>query len=207
MALHWLGKVATRFSQEQMSSFDHAVARFVFHCCLSAVNSDAGRPKVLKVEGERHHWFGIDVPGAERGGNNADCAYRILTVDGTGRFEVLGRSGPNPPADVTLTLVAGTAMSKTIQTIEWRHIVCDEGGRFSLTIDPTPAAGRPNHFRSRADATDLFVRDCLTDWKTQRANRLAIRRPAFRRTAISQRSPWQKCANCSTSTCGAASSG
>lgn len=176
VAQHWLGKMATRFSEEQMASFDRAVARFVFHCCLNAANSDAGQPKVLKVEGERHRWFGMDVPGAERGGNNADCAYRILTVDGEGRFEVLGRAGPNPPADVTFTLIAGTSMSKTIQTIEWRDVVVEEGGLFRLTVDPEPANGRPNHLRSRGDASYIFVRDCLTDWQAQRANRLAIRR-------------------------------
>jgi len=176
VALHWLGRFKSAFSAEQMATFDAAVARYVFHCCLNAANSDAGRPKVLKVEGERHHWFGMDVPGAERGGNNADCAYRILTVDGEGSFEVLGRMGPNPPADVTFTLTAGTSMSKTIQTIEWRDIVREEGGLFQLTVSPEPADGRPNHFQSRADASYLFVRDCLTDWETQRANRLVIRR-------------------------------
>ncbi|GAC1572020.1 MAG: hypothetical protein NVS3B5_00600 [Sphingomicrobium sp.] len=176
VALHWLGKMKTAFSEEQMASFDQAVARFVFHCCLNAANSDAGRPKVLKVEGEQHHWFGMDVPGAERGGNNADCAYRILTVDGEGHFVVLGRTGPNPPADVTFTLTAGTSMSQTIQTIEWRDIVVEEGGLFRLTGDPEPATGRSNHLQSRGDASYIFVRDCLTDWEKQRANRLAIRR-------------------------------
>ena len=76
--------------------FDAAVASYVFHCCLNAANSDSGRPKVLKVQGEAHSWFGMDVPGAERGGNNADCAYRIIPVDGTGRFEILGQTMPDP---------------------------------------------------------------------------------------------------------------
>lgn len=176
VALHWLGKMKTRFSEEQMTSFDQAVARFVFHCCLNAANSDAGRPKVLKVEGERHHWFGMDVPGAERGGNNADNAYRILPVDGVGRFEVLGRMGAHPPADVTFTLIAGSAMSNTIQTLEWRDVVKEEGGFFRLTVDPDPANGRANHLQSRPDASYVFVRDTLGDWETQRANRLAVRR-------------------------------
>ena len=176
VALHWLGKMTMRFSEEQMGSFDQAVSRYVFHCCLNAANSDSARPKVLKVEGERHHWFGMDVPGAERGGNNADCAYRILTVDGQGSFEVLGRTAPNPPADVTFTLIAGTSMSRTIRTIEWRDIIKEEDDLFRLTVSPEAADGRPNHFQSRADASYLFARDCLTDWETQRANRLAIRR-------------------------------
>lgn len=175
-ARHWLSSMKTRFSEEAMASFDSAVSSYVFHCCLNAANSDAGRPRVLKVEGEPHQWFGMDVPGAERGGNNADCAYRILSVDGEGRFEVLGRAGPNPPADITFTLVAGTAMSNTIKTIDWRDVQRDQDGLFRLTIDPEPAGDRPNHFQSRGDARYLFVRDCLTDWERQRANRLVIRR-------------------------------
>src|SRR5690349_17625029 len=61
-AQHWLASMKSDFSEEQMSSFDSAVAAYVFHCCLNAANSDSGHPKVLKVEGEPHSWFGMDVP-------------------------------------------------------------------------------------------------------------------------------------------------
>jgi hypothetical protein len=71
--------------------------------------------------------------------------------------------------------VANTAMSKTIRTLEWRDVEIADG-RFRLTIDPTPANGRPNHLQSREDVRYLFIRDCLTDWGSQRANRLAARR-------------------------------
>lgn len=175
VAQHWLSKMAWRFSEEAMSTFDAAVASYVFHCCLNAANSDSGRPKVLKVQGEAHSWFGMDVPGAERGGNNADCAYRIIPVDGTGRFEILGQTMPDPPADVTFTLIAGSAMSNTIQTIEWRDIEKDENGRFRLTVSPDPD-NSPSHFQTRDDASYIFIRDCLTDWDSQRVNRLAARR-------------------------------
>ena len=175
-ALLWLSRCGFRPTEEAMASFDEAVAEFVFHCALNAANSDAGRPRILKVEGEPHHWFGMDVPGARRGGNNADNAYRIMPVDGHGRFELIGLRSEHPPADVTFTLVANTAMSKTIQTMEWRDVVVDEDGLFRLTIDPDPADGRLNHLQSRQDARYIFIRDCLTDWTLQRANRLAARR-------------------------------
>lgn len=175
-ALHWTSKFNHRPSEEAMRSFDAAVAEFVFHCCLNAANSDAGNPRVLKVEGEPHRWFGMDVPGARRGGNNADNAYRIIPVDGAGSFEVLGQMQTHPPADVTITLVANTAMSKTIQTLEWRDIRSDDDGLFCLTVSPEPADGRPNHFQSRPDARYLFIRDTLTNWTRQRANRLVARR-------------------------------
>jgi hypothetical protein len=175
-ALLWLGRLAHRPSGEAMRSFDDAVAEFVFHCCLNAANSDAGNPRVLKVEGEPHRWFGMDVPGARRGGNNADNAYRIIPVDGAGRFEIVGQTGANPPADVTTTLIANTAMSKTVHTIEWRDIARDGDGLFRITVDPDSADGRPNHFRSTPDARYLFIRDTLTDWTVQRVNRMAARR-------------------------------
>lgn len=175
-ALLWLSRCGFRPSEEAMASFDEAVAEFVFHCALNAANSDAGRPRVLKVEGEPHRWFGMDVPGARRGGNNADNAYRIIPVDGHGRFEVVGCPPPHPPTDISFTLVANTAMSKTIRTLEWRDVIVDEDGLFRLTIDPDPADGRPNHLQSRHDARYLFIRDSLTDWTRQRVNRLAVRR-------------------------------
>lgn len=172
----WRSRFTFEPSEEAMSSFDGAVAEFVFHCALNAANSDAGRPRVLKVEGEPHRWFGMDVPGARRGGNNADNAYRIIPIDGDGRFEIVGRPGPHPPADVNFTLVANTAMSKTIRTLEWRDVTLDEDGLFRLTIDGDPAGGRRNHLQSRDDTRYLFVRDCLTDWTRQKVNVLAARR-------------------------------
>ena len=175
-ALLWIGRFTHQPSTEAMQSFDGAVAEFVFHCCLNAANSDAGNPRVLKVEGEPHHWFGMDVPGARRGGNNADNAYRIIPVDGSGRFEIIGKVHDHPPADVTTTLIANTAMSKTVMTIEWRDIVIGEGGIFRLTVDPEPPGDRPNHFQSTPEARYLFIRDTLTDWTAQRANRLVARR-------------------------------
>ena len=171
----WLSRLAFRPSTEAMASFDDAVAEFVFHCCLNAANSDPGFPRVLKVEGEPHHWFGMDVPGARRGGNNADNAYRIIPMDGVGRFDVYGALPSTPPADITFTLVANTAMSKTIRTLEWRDVAVEDG-MFRLTIGPEAADGRVNHLQSRDDLRYLFVRDCLTDWTAQRHTSLVARR-------------------------------
>ncbi|MDB5671644.1 MAG: hypothetical protein JWO25_2603, partial [Alphaproteobacteria bacterium] len=175
-ALLWIGRFTHVPSTEAMRSFQGAVDEFVFHCCLNAANSDAGNPRVLKVEGEPHRWFGMDVPGARRGGNNADNASRIIPVDGSGRFEIVGKLHDHPPADVTTTLIANTAMSKTVTTIEWRDIVVGEDRIFRLTVDPEPANGRPNHFQATPDCRYLFIRDTLTDWNVQRANWLFARR-------------------------------
>ena len=174
-SLLWLSRLTHRPSTEAMASFDGAVAEFVFHCALNAANSDPSRPRVLKVEGEPHQWFGMDVPGARRGGNNADNAYRIIPVDGTGHYQIVGQLAANSPTDVTFTLVANTAMSKTIRTVEWRDISVDDDGIFRITIDPTPAEGRTNHLQGRADARYLFVRDTLTNWNREKANRLVAR--------------------------------
>ena len=174
--LRWLEKMTHVPSTEAMQSFDSAADEFVFHSVLNAANSDAGRPRVLKVQGEPHNWFGMQVPGARRGGNNADNAYRIIPVDGTGRFEIIGQAGPHAPTDVTFTLIANTAMTKTVKTLEWRNIERNNQGLFRITLDPEPADGRPNHFQTRDDVRYVFVRDSLTDWTTQRANPMAARR-------------------------------
>jgi hypothetical protein len=159
-----------------MESFDSAVTEFTFNGALCAANSDPGKPRILKVQGEPHSWFGMDVLGSRRGGNNVDNAYRIIPIDGESRFEIIGRPAPAPPADVTFTLIANTAMSKTIVTLEWRDIKFDEDGLFRISIGPEPANGRQNHLQSREDARYVFIRDTLTDWTTQRANTLAVRR-------------------------------
>ncbi|HTZ70521.1 MAG TPA: hypothetical protein VMB71_07725 [Acetobacteraceae bacterium] len=175
-ALLWLSRMRRRPSSEAMACFEEAVAEHAFHSALNAANSDSGRPRVLKVQGEPHRWFGMDVPGARRGGNNPDNAYRIIPVDGSGSFEIIGERHASPPTDVTVTLIANTAMSKTVRTLEQRDITVDKDGLFRITIDPHPARARRNHLQSTPDSHYLFVRDTLTDWTRQRANRLVARR-------------------------------
>lgn len=165
-----------RPSAEALQSFDAGVDDFAFHCVLEAANSDTDRPKVLRVECEPHRWFGMDVPGSRRGGNNADNAYRIVPVDTRGRFEIIGQVSPVPPADVTFTLIGHSTMSKTIQTIEFRDLEVGPDGVFVVTVDPEPANGRRNHLQSKDTACYVFIRDSLTDWETQQVNLMVARR-------------------------------
>src|SRR5271156_4363433 len=98
-AAYWLNKPVP-VSPEALSTLDDAVADFAFHCVLEAANSDANYPKVLRVECEPHVWFGMNVPGSRRGGNNADNSYRIIPVDARGHFEIVGKRTAVPPSDV-----------------------------------------------------------------------------------------------------------
>ena len=174
-AIYWLNK-KTGTSAEAMETFAAGVDDFAFHCVLEAANSDTNYPKVLRVECEPHRWFGMDVPGSRRGGNNADNAYRIVPVDGKGRFEIIGQVSAVPPADVTFTLIGHSTMSKTIKTIEFRELEVGADGVFVVTIDPEPDNGRRNHLQSTAEACYVFIRDSLTDWETQQVNLMVARR-------------------------------
>ncbi len=176
VARMWLDKPRL-VSPEALATFEGGVADYVFCAVLNAANSDANYPKVVLAQCEPHSWFGMNVPGSRRGGNNADNAYRHVKVDGVGRYEITVRQVKgHVPADVTYTLIGNTSMSKTLGCIEMRDLDIGPDGVFSLTIDPSPANGRKNHLQSTPEAKYVFVRDSMTDWTTQIPNAMTIRR-------------------------------
>jgi hypothetical protein len=49
-------------------------------------------------------------------------------------------------------------------------------GSFTITVDSTPADGRPNHLQLPSDATLIAARNTLSDWNTQVPMSLSIER-------------------------------
>src|SRR3954452_21192720 len=79
VARMWLDK-PRKVSPEALATFDAGVADYTFCAVLNAANSDPNRPKAVLAQCEPHTWFGLNVPGSRRGGNNADNAYRHVNV-------------------------------------------------------------------------------------------------------------------------------
>lgn len=154
------------------------VRRAAFRSLAMALNSDPNRPRVLgNLLGPDHAWFGMSVPGS-RGpgtGENADCWYSTVPVDASARYELVGRVQEPAIGDCPFHVIGSPGFTQNVASLDWRDVVVDDDGTFVITVDPSPADGRPNHLQTTADAKYVFVRDCRQDW-TQKPNAYRVRR-------------------------------
>lgn len=160
----------------QMSRFEPMMDEYTFNYGLKAANSDANYPKVLRIMQPAASWFGRDVPGSRWGGDSPDYTYRVIPIAHDARYEVRGRQMGDAAVTVAYTLVANTATSVTLGSLESRDVQMDDSGAFVITIDGRTADGRPNHIQSQPGAYFLFIRDAIGDWLTETPNALRVRR-------------------------------
>lgn len=167
VARRWKILAGPQAPAEAWSRFDELVEEFAFNDVLKAVNSDANHPQVLgMLWAPPREWMGQRLPGSRgSGGDGPDNHYALIPVDGAARFEINGQRFDPAPADVPFTLIGNSAITITLAMLEWRDIVCDDDGRFVITLGPEPADGRHNHIQTPVDARYLFVRSCRADWR------------------------------------------
>jgi hypothetical protein len=168
--------VAEYTAGPQMSRFEEMMDDYTFNYALKAANSDPSRPRVLRSYVPAARWFGRDVPGSRWGGDNPDNAYRLVPIAANGRYEVHGRRMPGGIANVTYTIVANTATSITLSSLEDREIQVQPDGSFVITIDERPAENLLNHLQNKPGAMYLFIRDASGDWEKETPNALRVRR-------------------------------
>ncbi|HEY6870059.1 MAG TPA: DUF1214 domain-containing protein [Novosphingobium sp.] len=174
-AYRWKAVLRDSPPVEAWPSFDGMIEEFMFNYAMKAANSDANYPRVAQIYTPPRTWRGAAVPGSRWGGDNPDNAYRIIPVDGTARFRIDGKVGANPPANISYVLIGNWETSKTLAMIEQSQLVVAPDGTFSITLDPQPANGRPNHLQTRPGALMVFIRDSLSDWR-QQPNALTVTR-------------------------------
>jgi hypothetical protein len=161
---------------EQMQLFDDAVREYCFKSTLVACNTDANHPRVLRVYTQAAEWFGRKTPGSKWGGDNPDNAYRIIPVSPDRTYELHGRRHAEPSAYVTFQIVGNSTTSATLASLEQESMQIGADGRYVITMDATPADGRPNHLTIPPGALYLFIRDSMTDWERQTPDALRIYR-------------------------------
>lgn len=159
----------------QMSRFENMMAECTVNYALKGA-LDPEYPRIARILQPPGRWFGRDMPASRWGGDNPNNAYRLAAVAHGARYEVRGWPMPGGVANVTYTLVANTATSVTLASLEDRDLVRESDGSFVITIDDRPADGRPNHLQTQPGVKFLFVRDSMKDWATETPNALRIRR-------------------------------
>lgn len=172
----WRTIAGARITSEAEARFDELVDEWAFNYILRAVNSDPNFPKVLgNLYSPPHEWFGMKVPGSRAsGGDGPDQNYLIIPVDGSAKYELIGRRF-DQLGDVPIALAGNLTMTITLNGLNWQDIKFNPDDTFVITLDPEPANGRSNHIQTDIDAHWLFIRDCRTDWR-QKTNAYRVKR-------------------------------
>jgi hypothetical protein len=162
-------------SRDQADRFDNMIDEYMFHHAMRAANGDANFPEVARFMVPPHHWFGRDVPGSRWAGDSPDFIYRTIPIAHGGHYEIRGRATCAEPPTVNYSLMAdNTAAPVTQVLLDSLDMDVAADGRFTITVDGSPADGRPNHIQTRPGAEFLMVRDALGDWLAQSANALEV---------------------------------
>ncbi|WP_082742178.1 hypothetical protein [Burkholderia sp. MSMB1078WGS] len=163
-------------SAEAASRLDSAIDELAFSAIQKAVNNDPFNPKVYWVNASSRSWKGIDVPGGRYSYDNPDCVYRTIPIDGASRYIIKGRRTASSPIDVTFSLISNPNSQQTLAILTKRDLVVAPDGTYTITIDNTPANGRPNHIQSNGRARQLFIRNNLGDWSSETPDAMSVQR-------------------------------
>lgn len=168
----WLARAKP--SDAMRACFEAAYEEVMFSAAVWSSNQDPLRPKVICITRLAHEVAGRAVPGSRWGIDNPDSIYRVIPISGDERYEIHGRVGANRMTENYFTL--WDPNMATVDVLNGRTMEVDSDGSFTITVDSSPADGRPNHVQSREDAHEFYIRDVMLDWAKDDPNHLAIER-------------------------------
>ena len=154
-----------------------ALEEMAFLAATEAANSDPRRPHVVEISAPPHRWYDVSVPGGRAGIDNPDTLYFVLPVEAASSYVLTGRRGKNGPVDSNFSLMPND-LSRTLANLAQNALQIAPDGTYSITLDSTPANGRPNHIQLTNDAGALFIRNTLGDWTTADVDEFDVRRVA-----------------------------
>jgi hypothetical protein len=162
---------------DQMNLFERTLDEYVFHYALRAAASDPCAPHAIRFMAPAHHWFGRDVPGARWAGDSPDFIYRMIPIEHGGSFKIHVRPSCAAPGSSHYAQMSdSTSAPSILNLLDVLDYPLDANGELVITVNDTPAAGRPHHIQTLPGAHQIWVRDALGDWNSQTCNRLMIER-------------------------------
>jgi hypothetical protein len=168
----WLSRA--KASEAMRERFEAAYAEVMFSAAVWSSNQDPLRPKVTTITRLAHELEGRQVPGTRWGIDNPDSVYRVIPISGAERYEIRGRVGEHRMTENYFTL--WNAHMGTVDVLNGRTMEVAADGSFTITVDSSPADGRPNHVLSSPEAHELYIRDVLLDWGRDDPNRFTVER-------------------------------
>jgi len=154
----------------------------------AVVNQDPDRPAAYWAVTAPHSWGKLDVPLSGAMIDNPDNIYRTIPIDGAARYEIRGKvvsPGPSQETFVLHTERSGASKQQKVRnqeeesgSVSLDKLPLQPDGSFVITLDASPANGRPNHIQTQPEAHDgyVLVRDTLADWSRNNPVKLEVRR-------------------------------
>lgn len=172
VADHWL-KLAEP-SEVMLECFDWAFREVMFSAAVWSSNQDPLRPKVTCITRLAHFVEGHEIPGSRWGIDNPDSIYRVIPISGDEKYRISGRVGTNRMTENYFTL--WDDKMGTVDVLDGRTMEVSDDGNFVITVDSSPARGRPNHVQSAPEAHEFYIRDVIADWNLDDPNHFTIER-------------------------------
>jgi len=132
------------------------------------------RPKVICIKRLAHAVRGKQVRGSRWGIDNPDSIYRVIPISGDEKYLIHGRVAERRMTENYFTL--WDAKMNTVDVLSGHDLVLNDDRTFAVTVDRSPADGRPNHVRSSPTAHEFYIRDVMLDWARAEPNELRIER-------------------------------
>ena len=168
----WLGRA--KASDAMRDRFEASFEEVMFSAAIWSANQDPLRPRVSCITRLGHEVEGRRVPGTRWGIDNPDSVYRVIPISGDERYELHGRVGEHRMTENYFTL--WNAHMGTVDVLNGRTMEVGADGEFTITVDSSPADGRPNHVQSSPEAHEFYIRDVLLDWGLDDPNHLTVER-------------------------------
>ena len=172
VAAHWLDLAEP--SDAMRECFDWAFREIMFSAAIWSSNQDPLRPKVTCITRLAHAVQGREIPGSRWGIDNPDSIYRVIPISGDERCRINGRVGANRMTENHFTL--WDEKMGTVDVLNGRTMALEADGAFTITVDSSPANGRPNHVQSAPEAHEFYIRDVMLDWSLDDPNHFTIER-------------------------------
>lgn len=153
---------------------DKAVDELAFAAIQQAVNDDPEHPRVGWVSAPPRSWrsVALAVPGG-RYGDNPDCVYRTVPINGSRNYVVRGKRAGATPTDLSFSLTDNSPARNTVAILTGTDLVLDDDGSFTISISQS-ASSSPNHLQSNASVNLLFVRYNIGDWCSESVDSLDV---------------------------------
>lgn len=161
-------------SDEALSKFESEWEQAVFSAAINVLNQDPNYPRIQAFARFAHQTQGVQIPGTKCSNPNPDYVYRLIPIDGHARFVVRGLLSEHRPVAFEFSVL--DANQVYLGNISAPDLVVGPDGRFTITVDPAPADGRPNHIQTTPAAIQILIRDVLKDVATDRPFSLTVER-------------------------------
>src|SRR5271163_4723850 len=140
----------TANTRDGAAGLDRALDQWVMGGVVAIANNDPSRPRALwAIDNTPREWFGHVFPGAAVAIDNPDNVNRTLPLDGAWEYRINGRFGQYATAQTSFIVTPAEKgqlrLGATIAALTNLDLKADADGRFAITLDRRPAAGRTNH--------------------------------------------------------------